>query len=143
MSVSITNLFNYARSLPSPFDTRPGKKVKVSSKYSHGTEATLCASVIKAVNAACCMNSGGEGAIGTVGEHKYAAEYKSSASTDTFHIVVYESVSGNIVASVYDRSTESCKQKSITKTKKSPTKFAELEKGMTKLTGEKSLHQPE
>lgn len=110
MSVSMTNLFNYARSLPEPFDTLPGKKVKVSSKYSHGTEATLCASVIKTVNAACCMNSGGEGAIGTVGEHKYAAEYKSFAGPDTFHIVVYESVSGNIVASVYDRSTEVMEQ---------------------------------
>lgn len=110
MSAPTTNLFNYSRSLPAPFDSLASKKVKVSSKYSHGTEATLCASVIKAVNAACRMENGGEGAIGKVGEHKFAAEYKSSSGTDTFHISVYEAVSGNIVASVYDRSTEIMEQ---------------------------------
>ncbi|MBQ2140282.1 MAG: hypothetical protein II433_04240, partial [Acidaminococcaceae bacterium] len=63
MSIYLNNLFNYARALPEPFDTLPNKKVKVSSTYSGGTEATLCATVIKAVHAICrCMNGSGEGA---------------------------------------------------------------------------------
>ena len=32
MSVSMGNLFNFARSLPEPFDKLSNKKVKVSSK---------------------------------------------------------------------------------------------------------------
>lgn len=52
MSVSISNLFNYSRTLPPPFDTLPNKKVKsVASKYADKTEATLCCSVIKAIHA--------------------------------------------------------------------------------------------
>ena len=53
MSAYLNNLFNYARSLPEPYDTLSSKKVKVASKYSSGTEATLCATVIKAVHAVC------------------------------------------------------------------------------------------
>lgn len=38
-------------------DTLANKKVKVSSKYGDGTQATLCATVIKAVHAVCdCMS---------------------------------------------------------------------------------------
>lgn len=60
----MNNLFNYARSLPEPFDKLANKKAKISSKYGSGTEATLCATVIKAVHAVCnCMNGTGEGAI--------------------------------------------------------------------------------
>ena len=40
MSVAINNLINFSRSLPAPFDTLTSKKVKVSSKYGSGTEAT-------------------------------------------------------------------------------------------------------
>ena len=32
MSVSISNLFNFSKSLPEPFNTLANKKVKVSSK---------------------------------------------------------------------------------------------------------------
>lgn len=109
MSTSVANLFNFARTLPTPFDALASKKVKAASKYSSGTEATLCASVLKAVNAYCRMN-GGEGALGLVGERKYAAEYKSSAGPDTYHLVIYDAASGNIVASVYDRNTEVIEQ---------------------------------
>ena len=106
MSVSITNLFNYARSLPEPFDTLANKKVKVSSKYGSGTESTLCATVIKAVHAVCdCMSGNGEGAVGTI-DHRTVAEYKSSAGPDVYHLVVFDSGSGNIMASIFDKNTE-------------------------------------
>ena len=103
---NVTNLFNYSRTLPEPFDTLKSKKVKVSSKYGDGTQSTLCATVIKAVNAACkCMNGSDLGAIGTI-DHRAVAEYKSSNSPDEYHIVVYDCTSGSILASVYDKSTE-------------------------------------
>lgn len=106
MSVSIGNLFNYARSLPEPFDKLANKKVKVSSKYGSGTEATLCTTVIKAVHAVCnCMTGTGEGAVGSI-DHRTVAEYKSSAGPELFHLVVFDSGSGNIMASVYDKNTE-------------------------------------
>lgn len=106
MSVSITNLFNYARSLPEPFDTLTNKKVKVSSKYGDGTQATLCATVIKAVHAVSdCMSGNGEGAVGTI-DHRTVAEYKSSAGPDVYHLVVFDSGSGNIMASIFDKNTE-------------------------------------
>lgn len=104
----LNNLFNFGRSLPEPFDTLSGKKVAVASKYSAGakTESTLCATVIKAVQSVCrCITGNGEGAVGEI-DHRTVAEYKSSAGADEFHIVVYDSSSGNIMASVYDRSTE-------------------------------------
>lgn len=106
MSASLSNIFNYGRPLPPPFDTLTNKKVKVSSKYGDGTAATLCATVIKAVNAVCgCMNGSSQGAVGVI-DHRMVAEYKSSASTDAYHLVVYDSNNGNIVASVYDQGTE-------------------------------------
>ena len=106
MSVSITNLFNYARSLPEPLDTLSNKKVKVSSKYGDGTQATLCATVIKAIHAVCdCMSGNGEGAVGTI-DHRTVAEYKSSAGPDVYHLVVFDSGSGNIMASIFDKNTE-------------------------------------
>ena len=53
MATSLTNLFNFGRPLPPPFDKLPSKKLKgVASKYG-GVEATLCAPVIKAVHALC------------------------------------------------------------------------------------------
>lgn len=105
--VSINNVFNFGRSLPEPFDTLGGsKKVKVSSKYSTGTEATLNCTMIKAVHALCdCMSGKGEGAVGVI-DTRFVAEYKSSVSPDAYHLVVYDSKSGHILASVYDMSTE-------------------------------------
>ena len=106
MSVAINNLINFSRSLPAPFDTLTSKKVKVSSKYGRGTEATLSATVIKAVHAVCdCMSGIGEGALGVI-DHRMVAEYKSSSGPDAYHLVVYDSATGNIVASGYDKNTE-------------------------------------
>ena len=106
MSVSMGNLFNFARSLPEPFDKLANKKLKISSKYGSGTEATLCCTMIKAVHAVCnCMTGTGEGAVGSI-DHRTVAEYKSSAGPDLFHLVVFDSGSGNIMASVYDKNTE-------------------------------------
>ncbi len=103
---NVTNLFNYSRSLPHPFDTVKSKKVKLTSKYGSGTESTLCATVIKAVNAACaCMNGSGLGAFGTL-DDKGVAEYKSSNSPEEYHLAVYDSKGGNVLACVYDKSTE-------------------------------------
>ena len=103
---NVSNLFNYGRPLPEPFDTLKNKKIKVSSKYGDGTQSTLCATVIKAVNAACaCMNRSGEGAYGTL-DAKGIAEYSSSNSPEEFHIAVYDSTNGSVLASVYDKSTE-------------------------------------
>ena len=106
MSTYIKNLFNYSRSLPEPFDTLKNKKVKVSSKYGDGTEATLCTTVIKAVQAVCCcMNGSKEGAVGVI-DHRTVAEYKSSMGPDAYHLVVYDSSTGSVIASVYDKNTE-------------------------------------
>ena len=106
MSTYIKNLFNFSRSLPEPFDTLKSKKVKVSSKYGDGTEATLCTTVIKAVQAVCCcMNGSKEGAVGVI-DHRTVAEYKSSMSPDAYHLVVYDSSTGSVIASVYDKNTE-------------------------------------
>lgn len=106
MSTSMGNLFNYARALPEPFDKLANKKVKISSKYGKGTESTLCCTMIKAIHAVCnCMTGTGEGAVGSI-DHRTVAEYKSSAGPDLFHLVVFDSGTGNIMASVYDKNTE-------------------------------------
>lgn len=111
MSVSITNLFNFSRSLPAPFDTLANKKVKVASMYGEKTESTLCGSVIKAVHALChCMNGTGEGAVGMVDERKSVAEYKSAMSPDAYHLVVFDSATGSVMAGVYDKNTEMLEQ---------------------------------
>lgn len=102
----MNNLFNYSRALPEPFDKLSSKKVKVSSKYGSGTEATLCSTVIKAVHAMIdCMTGSGEGAVGII-DHRMIAEYKSSKGPDAYHLVVFDSSSGNITASAFDRNTE-------------------------------------
>ena len=79
MATYINNIFNFGRSLPSPFDTIANKKIKVSSKYGDGTTSTLCGTVIKAVHAVChCMDGSGEGAvqrsIGNVPQHKFSSK---------------------------------------------------------------------
>lgn len=106
MATYIKNIFNFGRSLPSPFDTIANKKIKVSSKYGDGTTSTLCGTVIKAVHAVChCMDGSGEGAVGII-DHRTAAEYKSSAGADAYHLVVYDSNTGSLMASVYDSNME-------------------------------------
>ena len=105
-ATSINNLLNFSRALPEPFDKLASKKIKVSSKYGSGTEATLCSTVIKAVHAIVdCMTGNGEGAVGII-DHRMVAEYKSSKGPDAYHLVVFDSVSGNITASGFDRNTE-------------------------------------
>ena len=102
----MNNLFNYSRALPEPLDKLSSKKVKVSSKYGSGTEATLCSTVIKAVHAMIdCMTGNGDGAVGVI-DHRMIAEYKSSKGPDAYHLVVFDSASGNITASAFDRNTE-------------------------------------
>ena len=111
MATSMTNLFNFGRPLPEPFEKLPNKKVKgAASKYG-GLEATLCASVLKGVNAFCaCVNGTGQGAVGNIEGQRYVAEYKSSMGADTYHLVVYDASTGNFLASVYDRDTELMEQ---------------------------------
>ena len=105
-ATSINNLLNFSRSLPEPFDKLASKKIKVSSKYGSGTEATLCCTIIKAVHAVIdCMTGNGEGAVGII-DHRMVAEYKSSKGPDAYHLVVFDSASGNITASGFDRNTE-------------------------------------
>ena len=97
-------LFSFDRPLPEPFDSRPGgKKVKAASKYAGGaTEATLTATVCKAVLAYCkCKNGDGLGAVGK-SDVKTVAEYKSSANPDEYHLVIYDPGSGNLMATVYN-----------------------------------------
>ena len=105
MSSYVTNLFSFSRNLPPPYDKLTSKKVSVASQYGDGKEATLSASVIKAIHAICgCMN-GNDGAVGTQ-DNKSMAEYKSSVNADAYHLVVYNKDSGTIMASVYDKNTE-------------------------------------
>lgn len=111
MSAATSNLFNYARPLPAPFDTLSNKRVKVSSMYGDKTESTLCCSVVKAVLALCnCMNGTGEGAVGQIDTNKSVAEYKSSESPDAYHLVVFDAASGSVLASVYDKNAETTAQ---------------------------------
>ncbi|MCQ2442297.1 MAG: ATP-binding protein [Oscillospiraceae bacterium] len=102
-----TNLFAYSRHLPVPFDKLTDKKVKVASKYSPGsTEATLSCSMLKAIHALCdTMRGTSEGALGQT-DHLSIAEYKSSMNADAYHLVVYNRDTGNLMASVYDKNTE-------------------------------------
>lgn len=51
------------------------------------------------------MDGSGEGAVGII-DHRTAAEYKSSAGADAYHLVVYDSNTGSLMASVYDSNME-------------------------------------
>ena len=107
MATYMNNIFNFGRDLPAPFDTLSNKKVGVSSRYGDKTTSTLCATMIKAIHAVInCMQATGEGAVGVI-DQRTVAEYKSSASPDAYHLVVYDSDKGSIMASVYDKGTES------------------------------------
>lgn len=113
MPTSLTNLFNFGRPLPKPFDKLPSKKVKGFASRYGGTEATLCASIIKAVHALCACQNGGEGAVGKITSAMSVAEYKSSMGPDAYHLVVYDSGTGTLLASVYDRNTELIEQYTV------------------------------
>ena len=113
MPTSLTNLFNFGRPLPPPFDKLGSKKIKgVASQYG-GTDATLCAAVIKAVHALCVCQNGGEGAVGQITSAMSVAEYKSSMGPDAYHLVVYDSGTGSLLASVYDKNTELMEQYTV------------------------------
>ena len=113
MATSLTNLFNFGRPLPPPFDKLGSKKIKgVASQYG-GTDATLCAAVIKAVHALCVCQNGGEGAVGQITSAMSVAEYKSSMGPDAYHLVVYDSGTGSLLASVYDKNTELMEQYTV------------------------------
>ena len=113
MPTSLTNLFNFGRPLPEPFDKLPSKKLKgVASKYG-GVEATLCAPVIKALHALCACQNGGEGAVGKITSVMSVAEYKSSMGPDAYHLVVYDFGTGSLLASVYDKNTELMEQYTV------------------------------
>lgn len=113
MATSLTNLFNFGRPLPAPFDKLGSKKLKgVASKYG-GVEATLCAPVIKAVHALCACQNGEPGALGKITSAMSVAEYKSSMGPDAYHLVVYDSGTGSLLASVYDRNTELMEQYTV------------------------------
>lgn len=100
-----SKLFVFGRPLPAPFD-KVKKKVKVSSKYGDGTEATLCSTVVKAVQAYFkCRDGSTPGAVGTCGA-KGVAEYKSASGPDVFHLAVYDPTGGSILASIYNKDTE-------------------------------------
>lgn len=109
MSVNTQTLFAFNRPLPPPFDTLKSKKVKVSSTYGDGTEATLSPSMIKAVNAFCrCRDGSGEGAIG-ISDGKNVAEYKSAMSPDAYNLAVYDPATGSIMAIEYDKTPRSAR----------------------------------
>ena len=100
-----TKLFAFDRRLPAPFN-KVGKKVKVSSAYGDGTEATLSSTVAKAVLSYCACKDGSKpGAVGTC-ESKGVAEYKSASGTDAYHLAVYDPTNGTVLATKYDSSTE-------------------------------------
>ena len=106
---NINNLFNFGRSIPAPFD-RVNKRVKVQSRYGDKGESTLCGNVVKAIMAFCaCAEGSGQGAVGTfeLSGTKCVAEYKSSVSPNSYHLVVYDMSSGSLMASVYETDSES------------------------------------
>lgn len=100
-----SKLFAFSRPLPAPFD-KAKKKVKVSSKYSNGTEATLCSTVVKAVQAYFkCKDGSAPGAVGLCGT-KGVAEYKSASGPEVYHLAIYDPAGGAMLASIYNKDTE-------------------------------------
>lgn len=104
-ATEINAVFAFNRDLPAPFSGMSSKKVKVGSRFGTG-ESTLSPSTIKAIHSVChCMARNGEGAVGTL-DNKNVAEYKSSNSPDEFHLAVYDNANGNILVSVFNKSTD-------------------------------------
>lgn len=100
-----SKLFSFSRPLPAPFD-KVKKKVKVSSKYGDGTEATLTCTVAKGVLSYLkCRDGAGLGAVGTCGA-KGVAEYKSTSGPEIYHLAVYDPATGSVLASIYSKETE-------------------------------------
>ena len=100
-----SKLFAFSRPLPAPFD-KAKKKVKVSSKYGNGTEATLCSTVVKAVQAYFkCKDGSAPGAVGLCGT-KGVAEYKSASGPEVYHLAIYDPAGGAMLASIYNKDTE-------------------------------------
>ena len=100
-----SKLFAFSRPLPAPFD-KAKKKVKVSSKYGDGTEATLCSTVVKAVQAYFkCKDGSAPGAVGLCGT-KGVAEYKSASGPEVYHLAIYDPAGGAMLASIYNKDTE-------------------------------------
>ena len=100
-----SKLFVFGRPLPAPFD-KVKKKVKVSSKYGDGTEATLCSTVVKAVQAYFkCKDGSLPGAVGLCGTTG-VAEYKSASGPEIYHLAVYDPIGGSMLASIYNKDTE-------------------------------------
>ena len=114
-------LISFDRPLPPPFDTlTTGKLVKgVASMYAGGAaDATLTATVCKAVLAYCgCKSGNGQGAVGLC-DTKTVAEYKSSESPDLYHLVVYDPGSGSVMAAVYNKNTEMVETYTVGKAKR-------------------------
>ena len=104
-------LFVFNRSLPAPFD-KVAKKVKVSSKYGDGTEATLSSTVVKGVLAYFSCRLGVGGAVGMSGL-KGVAEYKSSVSPSSYHLAAYDPTSGSVLATCYDTNTDMSEQYTV------------------------------
>lgn len=104
MSINLSNLFAYKRSLPKPFE-KSSKVINVSSIYGIKNKSTLSGSVIKGINAVCACYFGSDGAVGFL-DNRMVAEYKSSMGPDAYHLVVYNRTDGSILASVYDKKTE-------------------------------------
>jgi len=113
-STPAQKLFAFNRSLPEPFDKLTNKKVKVASEYSADTEATLNATVIKAVHAYIRYKNGSadRGALGLI-DHRSVIEYKSAMGPEVYHLAVYDPSSGLILASVYNVSTENVEQYTV------------------------------
>lgn len=104
-ATEINAVFAFNRDLPAPFSGMSSKKVKVGSRFGTG-ESTLSPSTIKAIHSVChCMARNGEGAVGTL-DNKNVVEYKSSNSPDEFHLAVYDNANGNILVSVFNKSTD-------------------------------------
>lgn len=109
MPSAVDNFFSYGRYIPKPFESYT--TVSVASKYAPpkvggAASTTLCPSIIKALNAVCaCMEGSGKGAVGTI-DHRHVAEYKSSVSEESYHLVMYNSQDGSFLASVYQTNTK-------------------------------------
>lgn len=105
MSTFSSTIFNFSRPLPEPFNTLTNRKVSVSSAYGDGTSSTLNCTVIKAVLQVCGqLASKHPGGVGSLNQYGIA-EYKSSNSPDEYHLAIYDSTTGQILASVYDDAT--------------------------------------
>ncbi len=105
----MSNLFNFSRSLPEPFDKLGSKIVSTSSTYGDGTSATLSCTMVKAIMAFCNCQSGGAGAVGMI-DHRSVAEYKSSSGPAAYHLVLYDPTKGSFLAGCYNKDTEIIEQ---------------------------------